>query len=397
MATPPEPSESFDPREGRVLILGGGYAGVGTARELLRRGYPGAKVALIDQEPTTTFRTELYKVSEALLPPPGASRWTFSFDRTGLTGQGVTIHQGGVKAIDLAGRTVQTEKDELPFDVLVLALGCVPAYYNIPGCQQNSFEVYTVPGALALAERLKVALPASAGTSDLGILIAGGGATGVELGCHLATTDWATLLGAPSRKAKVTVLTGPTPFLAGMPDGLVARARKEVEKAGVEIVQGGQVVSVRPGHVEFKDLTPRDTDVFVWCGGLRAPDIMASLPIPFGPGKRASVTPFLEVQGHPGVFALGDVSALLDPLTGSPVPSTAQAALEQAPVAAQNILGRIQDRKMRIFSYRPKGVAVSVGRGKAVAAVGNRILGGRIAGAIKGYVDKEYHIAVRGI
>jgi NADH:ubiquinone reductase (H+-translocating) len=393
-APSPTTGMPFDPGEGRVVILGGGYAGVATARDLLRRKHPGEKITLVDREPTTTFRTELYKVGESL---SGGQPWVFPFDRTGLARSGVRFVQGDVGGVDLTSRQVKVGATSLPFDALVVALGCVPAYYGIPGCEANSFEIYTVRGAQALARKLAEALPAAVASGELKVLIAGGGATGVELGAYLATANWPEVLKTSVRPLKVTVLTGPAPFLAGLPDALIARARKEITKAGVEIVQGGQVVSVGPGHVEFKDLPARDTDLFVWCGGLRAPDAVASMTAPLGPGKRLKVTPFLEVEGHPGVFALGDSSALLDPVDGTPVPSTAQAALEEAPVAAQNILARLHGRKFQVFHYEPRGVAVAVGQGRAVAAIGHRVVGGRLAGAIKGFIDREYHAEVRGI
>ncbi|MDE1822291.1 MAG: FAD-dependent oxidoreductase [Euryarchaeota archaeon] len=395
---------TFDPREGRVLILGGGYAGVATARCLLRRGYPASKIHLVDKEPATTFRTELYKVGEAAGGPEVVPPWTFPFDRVALTSAGVRFHQGEVLRVDLAAREVETPSEKAPYDLLVLSLGCIPAYYGIPGCQENSEEVYTVAGARHLAQRLSKLLTAPPDPSDaravippVSVLIAGGGATGVELGAHIATAPWGSLLGASTRPVKVTVLSGPAPFLAGLPERLVERARREVARAGVEVVDGGQVISVSPGKVTFKDLPPREPDLFVWCGGLRAPDLIASLPVALGPARRARVTPFLEVEGHPGVFALGDCAAMLDPYDGSPVPSTAQAALEQAPVAARNILARIRGTKFQIFHYEPRGVAIAVGRGKAVAAVGKRVVGGRLAGTIKSLVAKEYHAEVRGV
>ncbi len=398
----PEPRPAFEAGEGRVLILGGGYAGVSTARALVARGYPAEKVVLLDREPSTTFRTELYRVAEALRASEAPSPWTFPFSRTALVSSGVRVVQGEALALITDERYVRTTAGDLPYDVLVLALGCVPAYYGIPGCKEHSEEVYTVPGALHLAQRLRALLTSTGGKGaspapPLRVLVAGGGATGVELGAHVATSDWSDVLGHPVRPVKVTVLTGPAPFLAGLPERLVVRARKEVIRAGVEIVDGGQVTSVAPGRVEFKDLPPRSTDVFVWCGGLQAPDLVAGLPFPQGPARRTMVTPFLEVEGQPGVFALGDCAAMVDPYDGTPVPSTAQAALEQGPVAARNILARIKGTRFEVFHYEPRGVAIATGAGRAVAAVGHRVVGGRLAGIIKGLAEREYHAEVRGV
>jgi NADH dehydrogenase len=112
-----------------------------------------------------------------------------------------------------------------------------------------------------------------------------------------------------------------------------------------------------------------------------------------GHGGRISVAPTLEVPGHPGVFAVGDVAEVTDPETGAIVPATAQAALAEAPVAAENILRRRDGRELLPFRYREKGAIVSVGRGRAAARWKRVELWGGAAGLLKSFLDREYRRA----
>ncbi|MHB1434833.1 MAG: hypothetical protein ACYCPN_03470 [Thermoplasmata archaeon] len=102
-------------------------------------------------------------------------------------------------------------------------------------------------------------------------------------------------------------------------------------------------------------------EAIVWCAGLEAPPIVAGLPVPHGRGGRLRVEPTLELPGHPGVFAAGDILEIQDPTTGLPVPATAQAALAEARVAGASLSARRRGRPLRPFRYRERGVILAFG------------------------------------
>jgi NADH dehydrogenase len=383
----------------RVVVIGGGYAGFTAALELANARREGLRVTLIDREPGTLFRTELYDIARMADVDRSPAEWRVPFPETSLPRAGVLVLEAEVERLDLSRPSLVVRGEELRYDALVLAPGGVPEYYGIPGLRENSEQIYTYDGARALAARLRTLLaPGSAcAATEPGpeIVVAGGGTTGVELATDLASADWEKTLGPGARRPRIVLLAGHGPFLSGLPEKLVARVRAELSALGIELVEGARVAAVEPGSARLDNGTTRRFDVLVWCGGLSAPPIVRNLPEPHGPGGRLRVTSFLEVYGRPGVFCIGDSAAILDPVDGSPVPSTAQAALEEAPVAARNALARMYGGRFEIFRYRPRGVAVSIGGGRAVAARGDTVVDGRAAGILDRLVEREYHAHVK--
>jgi len=192
----------------------------------------------------------------------------------------------------------------------------------------------------------------------------------------------------------VFLLTGALPLLAGFPVRLVELARRILRKAGVSIVHGLNVVRVEPQRVHLEDGTVLACDVAVWCAGLEAPAIIRELPVPHGKGGRIATEPTLEVPGHPGVFAVGDVAEFADPTTGLLVPGTAQAALSEARVAARNMLARLTGMPLETYRYRERGAIVALGVGRGAGTFGRVTLWGSPARLLKHVVEREYSRSV---
>ncbi|EQD68828.1 FAD-dependent pyridine nucleotide-disulfide oxidoreductase, partial [mine drainage metagenome] len=154
------------------------------------------------------------------------------------------------------------------------------------------------------------------------------------------------------------LLTGSLPFLAGFPPTLVEHARRLLRRAGVTVIAGWNVTRVSPGRVELEDGSQFVSDLVAWCAGLEAPPLVRDLAVPHGKGGRIAVAPTLEIPGHPGVFAVGDVAEVRDPESGLLAPGTAQAALAEARSAAENLVARAQGTALAPFRYRERGVVV---------------------------------------
>jgi NADH:ubiquinone reductase (H+-translocating) len=374
------------------VVLGAGYAGLSVAHGVWRWSKGQVPTVLVDRHPVHVLRTELYEVGRMLTAGGSVRAWTIPlarvFDRTS-----VQLRQGTVRSIDLSTRTVRLDSGDLPFGSLAICLGSVAAYYGIAGAAEHTHQVYRLSAAQRLAAAIRdvelrsVDLP---GERRPRIVIIGGGSTGTELAAEVATIDWRALADPRSRPPDVILVTGALPLLAGLPDSLVGYARRTLRATGVSLIQGVNVVRIEPRRVHLEDETVLASDVAVWCGGIEAPALVRELPVPHGKGGRIAVDPTLEVPGHPGVFAVGDVAEFKDPRTGMLAPATAQAAVAEARTVAANVVARWNGASPTPFSYRERGVIVALGLGRGAASLRHVSLWGRPASLLKRVVQREY-------
>ncbi len=383
--------------EGPLVVAGAGYAGLTVAQEVHRRSRGALPTVLVDRHPVHVLRTELYEIGRMAAEGSRSADWIVPlaevFDRSL-----VELREGEVEGIDLEARTLTLSSGEIAFGALVVALGNVAAYYGVEGAREHTHQVYRLSGALALARRLREVMLGSAdlpGERRPRVLVVGGGATGTEVAAEIATTNWAAVTGRPTRPPDVFLITGSLPFLAGLPPGVVERARSLLGRAGVSLVFGLNVRRVESDRLTLEDGTTLVFDVAVWCAGLEAPPVARQLPVAHGHAGRLAVDACLELPGHPGVFAVGDVAEWKDPGDdGSVVPATAQVALAEARVAAQNVIARWNGAPLVPFRYRQRGLVVAVGPRRAAGALGPLTLWSSPAALLKRAVQREYSRAV---
>ena len=382
-----------------LVVLGAGYAGLTLAQEVDRQARGKIPVVLVDRNAVHELRTELYEIGKLVASGADTEPWTLSLEKV-LDRTSVSVRQGSVQSIDLGDRTVSLDTGVVRFRSLAICLGNVAAYYGVPGAAENTHQIYRLSGAKKLADRLREIEVASVqlpGERRPRILVIGGGSTGTELAAEIATTDWSTVAVAGARRPDVFQLTGSLPFLAGFSPPIIERARQILTRAGVTRIHGLNVTRVDPGRLTIEDGSVFAFDAAVWCAGLEAPPTVRSLPVPHGHAGRIAVEPTLEVPGHPGVFAVGDVVELKDPRTEQPIPSTAQAALAEARAAAKNLVARWNGKPLAPFEYRERGVVVALGIGQGAGAVRKVPIWGSPAAVLKRIVQRDYaHSIERG-
>lgn len=379
-----------------ALVLGAGYAGLAAAHEIHRRSRGKLAVRLVDRHPVHVLRTELYEVGRLAEDGREGAPWLLPI-RSVLDGAEIAFSTGDVQSIDLPQRIVHTDGGPLPFTYLVIALGSVAAFYHVEGARERTHRVYRYSEARRLADAIRTLETTSAGwPADRRprIVVVGGGSTGTEVAAEIATTNWRKIADPGARPPSVLLVCGALPFLSGLPEGLVRHADRILRKAGIEIDQGQNVTEVRPNELCLEDGRTLPFDLCVWATGIRAPELIQGLPVDHGKGGRIRVTSTLEIPGFPGTFAIGDCAEIEDPATRMPVPQTAQAALAEAPVAAQNLVARSLGRDQRPFVYRERGTVVAAGVGKAAGSVRRVTVWGSPAALLKSLVQKEYALAV---
>jgi NADH dehydrogenase len=375
---------STDERK-RVLVLGGGFAGVGAAHKL---GKANADVVLVDRHDYHTFQPLLYQLATGLIETTAVGHSLRDLLRKQ---ENATVHQDAVTAIDLDAREVRFEELEpITYDYLVLGLGASVNFFGTEGAAEHAFPMYTLADAMRLKDHVLRKWEAAdkhpelVDDGALNIVVVGGGPTGVETAGALAELYRANLAkdyrGIPEDKARIVLVeAGPTLF-AMFKENLQEYTQAALEKRTVAVRTGTAVKSVSPTRVALAsgDVLPAHT--LVWGAGLQGNKLVRSLGIELQRGDRIGVGPELTLTDHPEVYAVGDIAAITDSKTEQVLPQLGSVALQSGEHAGEAIARRIGGKTAKPFAYRDKGTMAAIGRGAAVVQMlGGRTMKGRRA------------------
>jgi NADH:ubiquinone reductase (H+-translocating) len=355
----------------RVVVLGGGFAGLGAAQKL--KGSD-AEVVLVDRHDYHTFQPLLYQVATGLLDTATvghAMRDLFHKQPN------ARVHQASVTGIDLASREVRFDAIEpLTYDYLVIALGAQVNFFGVEGAQENAFPLYTLPDAMRLRNhvlgRWEAADrdPSLVDDGALNVVVVGGGPTGIESVGALAELYSSNLSedypDVRMEQARLTLVeAGPTLFPMFRRD-IQEYTTRILEKRGIDVRVGETVASISPTRVSLKSGEQLPAHTLVWGAGLQGNAIVRSLGIDLQRGYRIGVAPDLTVPGHPEVYAVGDIAAITDAKDGDVLPQLGSVAQQSGQQAGHNIARRLRDEGADDFTYHDKGTMAAIGRGAAV-------------------------------
>jgi NADH dehydrogenase len=355
----------------RVLILGGGFAGVGAAQKL---DDAQAEVVLVDRHDYHTFQPLLYQLATGLLDTSAVGHSL----RDLLAGHAdTTIHKTAVTAVDLEKREVRFDEVEpITYDYLVYGLGAEVNFFGTEGAADHGFPMYTLPNAVRLKdhvlERWEAADrdPGLAEDGALNIVVVGGGPTGVETVGAFAelyranlARDYRNLADAEARLIVVEAGDELFPMFKAKLRDYTAKALAE---RTVEVMTGERVASVSPTRVTLKSGTVLNAHTLVWGAGLQGNQLASSLPLELSRGNRIAVGTDLQLPGHPEVLVVGDAAAIADPKSGATLPQLGSVALQSGEHAGETIARRIAGKKTKDFAYRDKGTMATIGRRAAV-------------------------------
>jgi NADH dehydrogenase len=359
-----------------VVVVGGGFAGVGCATRLARHD---VAVTLLDRNNYHQFQPLLYQVATAELAVVDVAR-----PLRGIFARhpSVRVKRVDVVSVDVDGRSVTTaDGDTFGGDYLVLAAGSKPNFFNTPGAQQHAFPLYSVADANRLRNRLFEVFEDADNDATLidrgalNIVVVGAGPTGVETAGAMADLVNDVM---PKRyrdldldRVAITIVDLGPAVLGPFSDTASAYATKRLGTLGVNLRLKTGVEEVTAEGVLLSDGTEIASRTVVWAGGITAPDLAAASGLDAGRGGRLTAQPDLTVDGHPRVYAIGDMANMTDD-TGQALPQLGSVALQAGRWAARNILADVDGRQREPFRYRDKGIMAMVGRGSAVAEVGKR-------------------------
>jgi NADH dehydrogenase len=379
-----------------VVILGVGFGGLGALKKLRDTD---VRITLISNHDYHTFQPLLYQVATAELAP---TEVTFPV-RDLLHGhENVTFHKATVKGIDLARKQLTAEGiAPLQYDYLILGLGAVVNFFNTPGADQHALPLYTMDDAVRVRRHILKTFeavdknPAVIGDGALTFCIVGGGPTGVELAGALIDLYRSNLKAdypnLPMDRARLILYESSPHLLGSFKPKLQVYARKELEARGVDVQVGTGVTRVGPSSIELSSGATVKTHTLIWAAGLQANPLVHSLGVATVHGNRIPVGPDLQVNGHPGVFAVGDIAAITDGKTSRVLPGLGAVALQAGRHVGESIKRLAAGQEPEPFQYLDKGTMAQVGRGAGVVELP---WGGALTGHVAWLAWLGVHLAL---
>lgn len=366
----------------RVLILGGGFAGLEVAQNLEKifKQRDDVEITLVNQNNYLVFTSMLAEVVSS------------SIEATNIViplreclGK-ATFKELISDSIDLDKKTVVCHRADthefktLEYDYLVLAMGSATGFHGVEGAEEYSFPLKNLADAMELRSHVIDMFEMADLEEDhdvrrrlLTFTVVGGGYTGIEVAAEL--NDY---VGASRRfyknvkpdEVKVVVIDPGDRIMHEMSEGLADYGLALLKKRGMEFRLKTRISRVTADSVETADGGKIETHTAIWAAGTSPQPVIASLPFADAKG-RIEVNEYMEVPGYPGVWALGDCAVIPDPHSGKPYPPTAQHATREGKRAAHNVAAAINGKEgeRRPFIYQTQGMLAPLGRRSAVAEI----------------------------
>ena len=365
----------------RVVIIGGGFAGLWATRALAKAN---VEVILVDRQNHHLFQPLLYQVATAGLSAPAIAAPLRHILRRQCN---ATVLLGEVQGIDRKAKTIQLDAELIPYDFLIVASGATHAYFGHDQWAEHAPGLKTLDDALAIRTKILRAFEHAERESDpaqraawLTFAIVGGGPTGVELAGTLAEIARHTLKKEfrridPTQARVLLVEAGPR-VLSSFPEALSARAAEQLERLGVELKCTQAVTAI-----DASGLTIGSTHIaaktVLWAAGVAASPLGALLGVELDRAGRVKVNGDLRVPGSEDVFVGGDLASVTS--KGYAVPGVAPAAKQMGSHIARQIVRLLKGQPVKAFVYRDYGNLATIGRMAAVVHVGRLQFSGALA------------------
>ncbi len=356
----------------RVVIVGGGFAGINAAKVLGNQ--PGIEVRLIDRNNFHLFQPLLYQVATAALSP---SEIASPIRGILSTYANIKIYMGNVSKIDFDSRNVVTENCDHPYDYLILACGSRQSYFGHSEWEDHAPGLKTVEQALEIRRRVLCSLELAECESDpkqrekyLTFTVVGGGPTGVELAGALAEMTRHTLIkdfkNIDTGQTRILLIEAGPRILPSFSEDLSARAEQDLISLGVEVITASSVTNIEAHKIDVAgDVI--ETNTVLWAAGVQPARLSNTLGLDQVFGGRIQVNSNLSTPKYPDVFVAGD-QAGFSSRDGQPLPGIAPVAIQQGKFIANTILKEIQGKSRSPFIYKDKGQMATIGRNRAIVS-----------------------------
>jgi len=393
----------------RIVIIGGGYAGVHAAKRLakeLKKFRDKVEITLIDRNKHHILMTELHEIAGNRVDEDSVK---ISFDRI-FAGKRVNVVRDEVKTIEFEKQIVHGAKASYPYDQILIASGAESTDFNIPGVKEHGFFAWGLQDVLRIKRHIMDTVRAASYMSDpverkekLTFVVAGGGFTGVEITGELL--EWLPILceeyGVDPDEVTLMNIEALDSILKMLPDKPRNKAIAYMEKHGVVLRTNSLIVNADAESITLKDGTVIRTRTLIWTCGIRGTTFCHQLDLTDGRVQRKQVDQFMKSPDYDNVFLAGDGVWFLE--NNRPLPQIVEAAEQTAATAADGIVYNlkkefgVEAKPVKPYESNFHGYMVSIGGRYAVSHAGGMSLSGFPAMAIKHLVNMYYQAGVCGI
>lgn len=391
----------------RIVLLGGGYGGILTAKKLSRKLKKdnNVEITLIDKNPYHTMLTELHEVAAGRVPED-----SIRIDLKKIFAKRkVDVVLDEVTDIDFDKKVLRSEKNSYEYDYLVVGTGSKPTFWGVKGAEEFTHQLWSYEDAVNLKEHILNMFRKAAKETNkekrqkmLTFVVVGGGFTGIEMIGELG--EWKDRLCKEfyidKEDVKLYAVDALSKILPIFPDNLVRKAEKRLNKLGVEIITDAGITEVSKDFVVLGDKGRIDTNTVVWAAGVEGSDIMDKMDTEQKGRKRVVTNDKLQAIDHENVYVVGDNIFYIPEGEERPVPQMVENAEHSAPIVAHNIYTDIKGGEKK--SYKPvfHGAMVCIGGRYGVAHIGmpGKFFGltGFFAMFVKHFINLVYFFQVAG-
>ncbi len=386
----------------KILILGGGFAGISVLQQLQKifKNSKSVKISLVNEDNFFLFTPMLPEIASGIIHPSDISIPLRTFCKN------EKFYQAKVSAIDMKNklvaitRTFDGKVKILDYDYLVIALGSTTNYFGNKRIEKNSFTMKTIQDAIAVKSHM-IHMMEIADQEDDGkvqeklmtLVVVGGGFAGVEtvgeLNDFVKESVKHFYRNIPQERIKMVLVSAAKDGILPELDPDIARkATESLQKSGIRIIPNTKAVDAGDDFVFLGNGESIPCSTMIWTAGVTIDSVVSGLDCEHNAGK-VVVDSHLRMPNYENVFVLGDCAAITDTKTGSLYPPTAQHALRESRVVSHNlrasITGRGQDKE---FNYESKGMMAVIGKRNGIASV----FGYKTSGTIAWVIWKTYYL-----
>ncbi|WP_439555881.1 NAD(P)/FAD-dependent oxidoreductase [Dyadobacter sp.] len=357
----------------RIVIIGGGFAGINLAMDLAKNKK--FDVTLVDKNNYNFFPPLIYQVATAFLEPSSIS---YPFRKLFSERKNLHFRLGEFTRVIPEENRIILANGELEYDQLVFATGAETNFFGMENVKNNSTPMKTLEDAIGMRNKLLQQMEKATICEDpaevkklLTVVIAGGGPTGVEISGMFAEMrngvlrkEYPELAGKGS---EIYLVDGGDALLSPMSVKSQQDTYEALSKLGVKIKLNAHVVDFKDDKVYFTDGEFIETKTLIWAAGVTGKVFEGVPPEAYGRGRRMLVDAYNKVNGMHNIYAIGDACLqLTDPNFPQGHPQVAQVAIQQGKTLAKNFKAAADDKPLKAFTYHDKGSMAIIGRAKAV-------------------------------